>query len=65
MVISILAGLFVGKFLDRTLHTHGVLIVIFLIFGLIGGFIGVYKLIEPGEKRSESAQRDSEGNWRC
>jgi F0F1-type ATP synthase assembly protein I len=46
--ISVLIGLFVGIFFDKKLNTAPVFTVIFLIFGIIGGFMSAYKLIKEG-----------------
>ena len=48
MVISTLCGLGAGLFLDRLFKT-GFLVFIFLIFGVAGGFIGVYKTVMKDE----------------
>ncbi|MFH1856939.1 MAG: AtpZ/AtpI family protein [Candidatus Omnitrophota bacterium] len=44
--ISVLVGLFVGIFFDKKLHTSPLCTIIFLIFGIIGGFMSAYKLIK-------------------
>lgn len=46
--ISTFIGLFVGIFLDKKLHTEPLFTIIFLVFGVIGGFMGAYKLIKEG-----------------
>ena len=48
MVISTFCGLGAGIFLDRLFNTQ-FLVFIFLIFGVIGGFIGVYKTVMKDE----------------
>jgi ATP synthase protein I len=48
IIISILLGLGVGLFLDKKFNTN-FFIFIFLIFGIIGGFLGVYKIIFKNE----------------
>ena len=45
MVLWIGAGFGVGFFLDRKLATHGLLLVIFILLGVLGGFWSVYRLI--------------------
>lgn len=42
---SIFIGAFVGLFVDRKLGTGAIFTVIFLIFGIIGGFMAAYQLI--------------------
>jgi len=44
--ISTFIGVFTGIFLDKKIGCKPVFTVIFLIFGIIGGFIGAYKLIK-------------------
>jgi ATP synthase protein I len=46
--ISAFIGLWVGIFFDKKLHTSPILTIVFLIFGIIGGFMGVYKLAKEG-----------------
>lgn len=45
IIFSILAGLFIGIFLDRVCNTKGIFLIMFLIFGIIGGFRSAYKQI--------------------
>lgn len=52
IVISILIGLFVGIFVDEKLGLNGVFTVIFLIFGVIGGFMAAYRLIKDLDKEN-------------
>jgi F0F1-type ATP synthase assembly protein I len=44
MVISIFCGLGLGMFLDELFKTS-FLVFIFIILGVIGGFIGIYKTV--------------------
>jgi ATP synthase protein I len=46
--VSVFLGLGVGLFLDKKLNTN-FFIFIFLIFGIIGGFLGAYKIIFKNE----------------
>jgi len=45
IIASILVGLFLGMFLDEIFKTEGVFLMIFLLFGIIGGFLNAYKQI--------------------
>jgi uncharacterized protein YneF (UPF0154 family) len=45
MVFCIGAGFGVGFYLDRRLATHGLLLVIFILAGVLGGFWSAYRLI--------------------
>ena len=44
MVISIFCGLGAGIFLDKFFKTN-FLVFVFIILGVIGGFIGIYKTV--------------------
>lgn len=46
VVISILIGLFTGRWLDKKFGLNGVFTIVLLIFGVIGGFTAAYKLIK-------------------
>lgn len=46
MVLCILIGGGVGFFIDKKLHIKGVFTILFLIFGIIGGFLGVYRMLK-------------------
>ena len=48
MVISTFCGLGAGLFLDKFFKT-GFFVFIFLILGVIGGFIGIYKTVTKDE----------------
>ena len=43
IIVCILVGLAIGLFLDKFFKTNGVFVVIFLIMGIIAGFMNVYK----------------------
>ena len=43
IVACILVGLAIGIFLDKVFKTQGVFVVIFLIMGIIAGFMNAYK----------------------
>jgi len=45
IIASILIGLYIGIFLDRTFKTKGVFLIIFLLIGIAGGFYNSYKQI--------------------
>lgn len=49
---SIFIGVFAGIFVDRKLGTGILFTIIFLIFGIIGGFMAAYQLIQ-GDKNDE------------
>jgi len=43
IIVCVLIGLGVGLFLDKLFKTKGIFLVIFLIMGIIAGFINAYK----------------------
>lgn len=45
IIVSILAGVFAGAFLDSKFNTKPCFTIVLLIFGVIGGFMGAYRLI--------------------
>lgn len=45
IISTILVGLFIGIFLDRSLKTNGVFLILFVLMGIIAGFYNVYKQI--------------------
>ena len=63
MAGSILFCFAIGYFLDKWLSTKGLFITIFIVFGIIGGGITVYRQIEQaldlkGTKDSGSREKD-------
>jgi F0F1-type ATP synthase assembly protein I len=46
VIICILAGIFLGLFLDKIFHLKYIFTLIFLIFGLIAAFLGSAKLLK-------------------
>jgi len=45
IIASLLVGLAIGLFIDKKLNLKGIFTIIFLIFGIIGGFRSAYKMI--------------------
>jgi ATP synthase protein I len=52
---SILFCFLIGRWLDNLLNAHGIILVIFILFGIVGGAITVYRQIEKLPK--------DKGNW--
>lgn len=46
MVGSILLCFALGYFIDRWLHAHGLVLVIFILLGVAGGAVTVYRAID-------------------
>jgi len=50
IIASALIGLLIGLFIDKKTGSKGIFAVIFLIFGIIGGFYNAYKEIMRRQK---------------
>jgi len=46
MVLATFVGLYIGVYLDKLFSTTPWLTIIFLIIGIIAGFINIYELIK-------------------
>lgn len=57
--------LFVGRFLDGWLGTKGIFTILFILFGIVGGGVVVYRQImevtEPDTKQEENKHKDGRG----
>ena len=51
MVVSIFGCFFVGKFIDNKLNTSPIFMLIFLVLGVGGAFMSVYKTVIVYTKR--------------
>jgi F0F1-type ATP synthase assembly protein I len=51
MVIPIFGCMFIGKFIDAKLNTAPIFMLIFLVLGIGGAFMGVYKTLVVYTKR--------------
>ena len=49
---SIFIGLFVGMFIDNRFNLKGLFTIVFLIFGVIGGFMAAYELIKSYDRKT-------------
>jgi ATP synthase protein I len=43
---SIAIGLFIGYYLDKWLNTHPWLLIVFLLFGIISGFVSLFRELD-------------------
>lgn len=60
MVGSIAFCFFIGFYLDRWLHTKGIFIAIFIVLGVVGGAITVYRqIMEVFEDEKNDRDTDS------
>jgi len=46
VAVSVLVGLAIGLFLDKKLGLSGPFTILFIIFGIVGGFKAAYELIK-------------------
>ena len=51
MLVSIFGCFFIGKFIDTKLNTRPIFMLIFLILGIGGAFMSVYKTVTGFTKR--------------
>ena len=51
MVVSIFGCFFIGKFIDNKLNTSPIFMLIFLVLGIGGAFMSVYKTVIVYTKR--------------
>lgn len=51
MIIPILGCTFLGKFIDEKFNTNPIFLLIFLVLGIGGAFVGVYKTLIVYAKR--------------
>jgi F0F1-type ATP synthase assembly protein I len=61
MAGSIIFCFFVGLYLDRWLGTRGVLLILFILFGIVGGAVTVYRQIGDMLKDKHS-ERNNHGD---
>lgn len=61
IVISTLAGLFFGFFLDNKFKTKAIFTIIFLLFGIIGGLLGAYRIIMQEGKIGGDKENNKRG----
>lgn len=53
LVFSLLGGLFLGQYLDKTLETEPVFLLVGIIFGGAAGFYNLYRLVTYKKKKKE------------
>jgi len=58
---SIAVGLFFGYVLDKWLHTDPWMLLVFLVFGIISGFMSLFRAIRKYEKEENSRSREIRG----
>ena len=58
---SIAMGLFFGYVLDKWLHTDPWMLLVFLVFGIISGFMSLFRAIRKYEKEENSRSREIRG----
>lgn len=48
MIVCVFAGVWIGNWLDDKLGTSGICLIIGIFFGIICGFMNIYKLLTRG-----------------
>lgn len=51
LVVSTFLGLAIGLFLDKKLKTSPLFTIIFLILGIIAGFVNIFKIVSKMDKK--------------
>ena len=52
MIIPILGAVFLGHYIDERIQTGNIFLIIFIICGVIIGFLNVYKIVMQDIKKS-------------
>jgi ATP synthase protein I len=50
LVFSTFIGLALGYWLDKVLHTRPVLTIVFLLAGIVAGFVNMFRSVRRGDK---------------
>lgn len=50
VITPILLGVYIGQFVDKKVGTNGVFSIIFILLGVGGGFMNLFKLASPRDK---------------
>lgn len=48
MLVCVFVGVWVGNWIDQKLNTPGIFLIIFIIIGVVSGFLNIYKLLTKG-----------------
>ncbi len=56
MAISIVGLFLLGFYLDRKLHTKGILLIVGILLGIVSGAISCYNLIKHYEKKRTKSE---------
>ncbi|MBN2829693.1 MAG: AtpZ/AtpI family protein [Candidatus Cloacimonetes bacterium] len=62
MIISIIMGLLFGLWLDSKFESQPLFLAIFILLGVAGGFLGVYKLIVRFYNFNEKSEEEIKDN---
>lgn len=54
LVFSTFIGLGIGLGLDKVLHTRPVLTIVFLVLGIVAGFVNIFRSVKRGDKDCSS-----------
>ncbi len=53
MIIPILGGLFIGKFIDEKMGTTSIFMLTFIVLGVVVAFMNVYKMVMKGYRKKD------------
>lgn len=54
LVFSTFIGLGIGLGLDKVLHTRPALTIVFLVLGIVAGFVNIFRSVKRGDKDCSS-----------
>jgi ATP synthase protein I len=58
--LSVLLGLFVGQWLDKRFHTHGILTLVGFGYGLAAGGRAIWRALKRANREAEDEERRTE-----
>jgi ATP synthase protein I len=60
--LSVAIGLLIGYYMDAWLGTKPWLMLLWLVFGLIAGFRGVFRAVARADRAAEAEQKERDGS---
>ena len=59
--LSVAIGLLIGFYMDKWLGTQPWLMLLWLVFGLVAGFRGVFRAVSRADKAAEAEEKERHG----
>lgn len=57
MITPILLGLFIGQFIDKKVGTEGIFAILFILLGVGGGFMNLFKITNTSKKEDKNKRK--------